>query len=211
MSVIVGIDCTHANIAALPPGQQYAGYSTGTPDIRWTAEDWAAHPGALRIDQDAAASDGTADYLDVERGAATNGEAAGWYRRARSSYLAGTRPGQRWPAIYTSANNVTPLANALIAGGVTSGPKLVIARWDLLATLADFLAIAGAGGPFPVVGYQVQSFPAYDLDLFSVMWLTVVSRPQAPPPPTVGQQLRAGLAEVIQDLAELGQLARKVG
>lgn len=209
MSEVIAFDATHANIGQLPPGQQYAGYSTGSLDVRWTAEDWAAHPGALRIDQDAAASDGTADYLDVERGAATNLEAAGWYRRALVSYRAATRPGQRWPGIYTSLSNVTPLVNALIAGGVTSGPKLIIARWDLLATLEDVLAIIGGGGPFPVVGYQITNAPFWDVDLFSVSWLN--ARSVLPPPvPSLGNQLRAGLAEIAQDVTELVTLARRL-
>ena len=209
MSLVVGFDATHQNIAQLPPGQQYAGYSTGSSDIRWTAEDWAAHPGALRIDQDAAAAAGTADYLDVERGAATNAEAPGWYRRALMSYRAATRPGQRWPGIYTSLSNVTPLVNALIASGVTSGPKLVIARWDLAATLEDVLAIIGGSGPFPIVGYQITNTPGFDLDLFSAAWLN--ARSALPPPvPSLGAQIRAGLTEAAQDVAELVALARRL-
>lgn len=210
MTEVVGIDCTHVNIPQLPPGLQYAGYSTGSQDVRWTAADWAAHPGALRIDQDAGASDGTADYLDVERGAATNAEGPAWYRRAVISYRAGLRPGQRWPGFYTSLDNLTPLVNALIAGGVTSGPRLIVARWDLTKTLDDVLAIARAGGPFPVVGWQVQSFQAFDMDLFSAAWLGAVSRVPAPPPPSLKAQMEAALGEVSQDVAELAALARRL-
>lgn len=209
MTEVVGIDATHANIGQLPPGLQYAGYSTGSPDVRWTPEDWAAHPGALRIDQNAAASDGTADYLDVERGAATNGEAAVWYRRALVSYRAATRPGQRWPGIYTSLSNVTPLVNALIAGGVTSGPKLIIARWDLDATVEDILRIATASGPFPIVGYQIMDAGAYDVDLFSAAWLANMSRLPAPVP-SLGAQVRAAVAELVQDGAELRALVQRL-
>ena len=211
MTEVVGIDATHANIGQLPPGLQYAGYSTGSPDIRWTPEDWAAHPGALRIDQDASASDGTADYLDVERGAATNAEASSWYRRALMSYRAATRPGQRAPGFYTSQSNVTPLVNALIAGGVTSGPKLIIARWDLLATVEDILRITEAAGPFPVVGMQITNASPlpFDVDLFSAAWLAAVSRLPRPVPP-LGEQIRNGLAEISGDLAELDQLVRRL-
>jgi hypothetical protein len=208
MTEVIGFDVTHANIGSLPPGQQYAGYSTGSPDIRWTPADWAAHPGALRIDQDAAASDGTADYLDIERGAATDGEAAGWYRRALLNYRAGTRPGQRWPGIYVSQGNVTPLVNALIAGGVTSGPKLIIAHWNL-PELEPILELARASGPFPLVGFQVLSTAQYDLDLFSAAWLGAVSRPPAVVPP-LKAQIQAGLGEAAQDLAELAALVRRL-
>ena len=206
MTEVVGIDATHANIGQLPPGLQYAGYSTGSLDIRWTAEDKAAHPGALMIVQDPGLSDATADYADVERFAGTNADAPGWYRRAVIAYRAGIRPGQRWPGFYTSFSNMTPLVNSLIAGGVRSGPRLIIARWDLLATLDDIVAIARAGGPFPIVGWQVQSFAAFDLDLFSAAWLGAVSRAPAPAPPPLKVQLEASAAEAAQDVAELRAL-----
>src|SRR5215472_13198670 len=129
MAITIVHDAIHANVPHLPPGQA-AGYTTGTPDIVWTAHDWATHPGAVRICQDTRASDTTADVLDIENGAATNGEAARWWKAARQSYTAGTRPGQRMPAVYTSAGNVSALANALTSNGVTSGPRLWVAKWD---------------------------------------------------------------------------------
>lgn len=210
MTEVIGIDATHANIGQLPPGLQYAGYSTGSHDVRWTPEDWAAHPGAVRYVQDFGLTDSTADVADVERGAGTNEQCAGWYRRAAIAWRAGIRPGQRFPAFYTSQSNVTPLINALIAAGVTSGPKLIVARWDLGSTLDDVLAIARAGGPFPVVGWQVQSFPAFDLDLFSAAWLGAVSRAPAPPPPPLKQSIETGLAEAAQDLADVAALVRRL-
>lgn len=176
MAVIVGHDAIHANISHLPPGQA-AGYTTGSADIRWTSADWHNHPGAVRICQDAAASDHTADVLDVERGAATNGGAAGWFKAAEKSYLAADRPGQRSPAIYTSASNVTPLVNALLAGGVRTGAALWVANWDL--TSAQAVAdVENAAGPFPVAGVQFASGRFYDSDVFSGTWLARVSRPK---------------------------------
>ena len=68
-SAVVGYDLIGANIGHAPAGAQLAGYSTGSGGIPWTAAQWAAHPGTVRIDQDAAASDPTADVLDVEGGA----------------------------------------------------------------------------------------------------------------------------------------------
>jgi hypothetical protein len=173
MPITVAHDATHANIAHLPAGQ-VCGYTTGTADIRWTAHDWTAHPHAVRIDQDAAASDLTADVLDVERGAAANSEAAHWYTMALRSYTAGTRPGQRHPAIYTSASNVTPLVNALIAGGVKSGPGLWVANWNLSDPQAA-AAVAAASGPYPVIGVQFSSGPFYDTSVFSTTWLSTGS------------------------------------
>lgn len=175
MSVIVGHDAIHANIGHLPPGQE-AGYTTGTPNIRWTDADWAAHPGAVRICQDATDSDATADVLDVERYAATNAEAPVWARRARREFDSAARPGQREPAIYTSASNVTPLVNALIAGGVTSGVGLWVANWDLSQAQA-YAEVVNAAGPFPIIGVQWANGTYYDTNVFSSAWLGKVSEP----------------------------------
>jgi hypothetical protein len=78
-------DATHANIGQLPKGIQVAGYTTGTADIQWTAQDWAAHPDAARIDQDPAASGPTADILDIEAGAANPASAPDWVKRQLTS------------------------------------------------------------------------------------------------------------------------------
>src|SRR5215468_448871 len=109
-------DATHANIGKLPRGQA-AGYTTGSADIRWTAADWAAHPGAVRIDQDWQAADPSADVLDVETGAATPAEVPGWFAQAKGDFAKAVRPGQRWPAIYVNQSNITAVANALTKGG----------------------------------------------------------------------------------------------
>src|SRR5689334_21874261 len=98
-------DATHQFIGHLPGGQA-AGYTTGTADIRWTNADWDAHPGAVRIDQDFAASDPSADVLDVENGAATFTDCPVWAQRAKADFANAVRPGQREPAIYFSASNV---------------------------------------------------------------------------------------------------------
>jgi hypothetical protein len=172
MSVAVVHDAIHANIGHLPPGVA-AGYTTGSADIRWTAADWAAHPGAVRICQDTG-SDVTADCLDVERGAATNGEAAPWFKAAEKAYLAADRPGQRSPAIYTSASNVTPLVNALTAGGVTHGAALWVANWNLSQAQA-YADVVNAAGPFPIIGVQWSSGAFYDTNVFSGTWLARVS------------------------------------
>jgi hypothetical protein len=182
-SLTIVHDATHANIAHLPPGPS-AGYTTGTPDIRWTTTDWQHHPAALRIDQDTSASDTTADVLDVERGAATPADCPGWYKRAEASYKAATRPGQRHPAIYTSAANVTAVVNALITGGlitvgVRSGPGLWVANWNLTDAQAAGEVVAAAG-PFPIIGVQFHSGAFYDTSVFAAAWRSAVS---AVPPP----------------------------
>src|SRR6516162_2517112 len=142
----VGYDVIGANLQHAPAGAQLAGYSTGSGPVPWSAAQFTAHPGTVRIDQDPAASDPTADVLDVERGAATTGDCPGWAKRAMADYGAATRPGQRWPAVYASASEVTPVVNALIAGGVTTGVGLWVANWDLTKAQA-FADVLNAAGP----------------------------------------------------------------
>jgi hypothetical protein len=186
MTIVDCYDATHDNISHLPRGQA-AGYSTGTGGVPWTAHDWAAHPGAVRIDQDPAASDPTADILDVENGAATLADCAPWAQRALADFRSAARRGQRSPAIYMSQSNVTPVVNSLIAGGVMSGIGLWIANWDL--TRAGAAAeVNAASGPFPIVGIQYNNAGLYDESVFSSAWLQNVSRQPAqtqfkvPPP-----------------------------
>lgn len=191
MSITTGYDCIRTNIGSLPKGAaMVAGYSTGDGDVPWGAADWAAHPHALRICQDHALSDHTADYGDIEQFAGVNSAAPGFYTAALAAYKAGTRPGQRWPGFYTSASNVTPLANTLVAAGIHSGPRLIIANWNLSdaqarADLAAAMALLAAGGPdpFPIVGYQFADPGPYDIDVWSTAWLDAVSQAPHPPPP----------------------------
>jgi Putative peptidoglycan binding domain len=183
----VGYDAIRTSIPSLPRGAQvYAGYSTGSGVVPWSEQDFADHATALgpclRIDQDPAASDPTADILDVERGAATFSDCAWWAKRALADFKAGRRPGQRSPAIYMSASNVTTVVNALISGGVTSGVGLVVANWSIGEPQAVHDVLAAAG-PFPVVGVQWADDGAFDADVFSREWLARQSGKPAPHPP----------------------------
>jgi Putative peptidoglycan binding domain len=180
MATVTGADATHQNINALPPGQA-AGYTSGSSDIAWTAADWARHPGAVRIDQDAAASDSTADVLDVESGAATPAECPVWAAKALFSFKSDKRPGQRSPAIYTSQSNVTNVVNALVSGGITSGIGLCVAHWGLSESVAATM-VEAATGPFPIVGVQYENAGLFDRDVWSKHWLDNVSGHQPPAP-----------------------------
>lgn len=200
--VVIGYDCIHVNIGSAPKGAQLAGYTTGTPDIRWTASDWASHPGAVRIDQDFA-SDPSADVLDVERGAARNSDCPGWAVKAMLDFEGAVRPGQRRPAIYTSASNVTPVVNALIAGRVTSGVGLWVAKWDFSQPNA-IAEVQNAAGPFPIVAAQYGDGTWGDFDVYSAAWLADVSGgapvgPIAPNPVSGLDVTRRGFTSV--DLA----------
>ena len=208
VNTVTVCDAIHANIGHLPKGQA-AGYSTGSGDVPWTAADWKAHAGAVRIDQDPAASDPTADILDVESGAATIADVAPWAEAAAAAYATGKRPGQRHPAIYMSLSNVTPVANALVAAGITSGPGLWVANWNLTAAEATALVVSG-GGPFPIIGVQYRNAGTYDVSVFSASWLSDVSGdpPAHPAPepaqPFHGQYVTAGQFSLAQLAAKLG-------
>lgn len=181
MTPVLVFDATHDNIGSLPPGVQVAGYTTGTgTHIRWTAADFARHPGAVRIDQDPLASDPTADVLDIEAGAATPASAPGWVSRALASLTSNARPGQRPPAVYMSQSRVTEVVNALTAGGIGSGVGLWIAHFGLTQAQATQMVL-DAGGPFPVIGVQFRNTQAFDVSVFSSDWLAAGGQQ----PPTV--------------------------
>ncbi len=217
-------DSTHANIGHLPAGHA-AGYVTGSPDIRWTAQDWLDHPGAVRIAQspllslDEAAD---ADVLDVEDRAATLAECAPWAKAAISSFALGARPGQRRPAVYASAWNITPVVNALIAGGVRDGVSLWVADWNLTGAQAAARVLAAAG-PFPVAAAQWKSLQFYDMSVFAQAWLDTVSSAPGPHPFPPGRhemdgtgtlnglarRQRCDVADILQATAD-GLAAEKV-
>lgn len=169
IKIVTGYDAMHINVGTLPRGQ-VAGYTTGSPDVKWTESDWASHPGAVRICQDAGATDRTADVLDVETGAATAPECPGWATEARDNFEKDVRVGQRKPLIYTFAANVTTVVNALIAGGVDEGVGLWVAHWDITRAEA-VAAVVDASGPFPIEGFQYLSGSTYDTDIFDKDWL----------------------------------------
>lgn len=176
-------DAPGFNFSALEKGTQVCGYTTGFNGVQWTPAMWAAFPGAVRICQDAGASDRTADVLDVEQGAATIAECAAWKKAAQANYLSGARPGQREPAIYCSQSQVTPIVNALVAGGVQHCP-LWVAHFGIGVTAAQAM-LEASSGPYPVIGVQFANGPLFDSDLFLTSWLQNVSGKkavmQAPP------------------------------
>jgi hypothetical protein len=190
IQVVTVFDAIHDNIGHMPPGRA-AGYSTGAGShIRWTPADWASHPGAVRIDQDAIASDPTADVLDVEAGAATTASAPGWVMRAAACYSGARRPGQRRPAIYMSRSRVTEVVNALTRAGITSGAGLWVADWGMTQAQA-ITEVQAAAGPFPVIAVQHANLGTFDESVFSLPWLQDVSAAPAagmritvPPPGT---------------------------
>lgn len=190
-------DATGKNVAHLPAGAHVAGYVTGSGEVPWTASQFAAHPGAVRIAQSPTLvvdESPSPDVLDFENSAATLADIAPWVLFEQAAFKAVRRPGQRWPAVYCSRSNVHQVVNALVAGGVTSCP-LAIADFnnDKAQAVSE---VSGTSGPFPVIWRQYSNQGGggtYDLGIVSVPWLANVSKaasitPQVPP----GQWLNPG-------------------
>lgn len=186
MTVSVVIDATHLNINAIPKGTLAALYTTGSLDIRATANDFLNHPNAVRICQDHG-SDITADILDMETGAANPQDVITWLGNARRSFNNNMRPGQRWPGVYLSLSRLTEQANALVAAHDSNVP-LWIAEWGLAQATA-LANINAANGPFPTVAFQIRNLGTSDFSLFSDEWLNRRSgmvtpvKPNVPPGP----------------------------
>jgi hypothetical protein len=203
IATVTVCDAIRTNVSHLPKGLA-AGYSTGAGTVPWGAAEWKAHPGAVRICQDPGATDETADVLDVESGAATIGVTANWARHATLAWAHGKRPGQRRPAVYMSLSMVTPVVNALIAGGIHEGVGLWVANWNLTVAEAAAL-VAHAGGPFPVVGVQYRNAGTYDVSVFARPWLDQVSAdPAKQPAGWHGEYVTAGQFGLAQLAAKLG-------
>lgn len=182
IQTVQGYDATHANIGHLPKGQA-AGYITGSSGVQWSDADWSAHPGAVRIDQSPVitAADVRCDMVDQENGAVTLAELAEVVRDAQQAYKTGLRPGQRWPGVYCSRASLTPVCNALAAGGVLSCP-LGVADFNNNVQMAR-AEVEQAAGPYPIVWRQYANDGTYDSGVFSVPWLAAVSAARPPAPP----------------------------
>lgn len=183
IEIIIGYDATSENEHVLPNDVLVAGYDTqvgnGPPYIKWTDAQWAAHRQpypALHIDQDPAAGDYTFDYMDVETGAFTDADIVNAIDEARYSYHQIKRPGQRWPGVYCSANNVPSAVSVLQRASLTDVP-FIVADYSISQAEAT-RRVATAIGPYPAVGYQFsdQAFNGLgDANVFSLPWVTTVA------------------------------------
>jgi hypothetical protein len=206
MSITIAArDATGQNAANIPIGVQAECYVTGQ-GVAWTSEQIAEHDKpypAVWIVQDPDLSVSTADVADIEFEAGLISQVAGWAARAKVDYYKATRPGQRKPACYCDQENVTPIVNALIAGGITSGVGLLVANWNDTATEA-IAAVSAGSGPFPIIGVQFRggtSTEPWDLDILSVDWLTTVSTPA--PPPHVGPWRHLTADQSLDEIAKI--------
>jgi len=175
-----GWDTTAANLGTAPAGQG-ATYTTGGDGIAASAAQLAAHPGIVRICQDAGATDDTADELDVERGAATPADAPDWVLRARSARADGTRPGQREPSVYVGGDNLAALLNALVAGEVGGTVWIHIAHWGVTQDEAAH-QVGSSTGDRPLSGFQYAHETTLDRDVWSKVWLDTATAAKEPAP-----------------------------
>lgn len=183
---VMVLDVTEAHIKQVPAGILLGLYTTGSPDIRASAMDFARHPDSIRICQDHG-SDKTADILDMESGAATPQDCVSWIPEARASFNNGSRKGQRWPGIYASLSRITEVANAFTAARITNVP-LWVAEWGLDKASALHNIIA-ENGPFPTIAFQIKNQGIDDLNFFSDQWL---NRRSGMGTPTVKAQIPPG-------------------
>lgn len=187
MDLTTVYDCTGANLGKfpVPPGVLLALYLTGSDGVPASPAQRAAHPNAVLIDQSPVNTPAStlADLIDVEPRAGTVQDVPGWVKSARINFRDGIRPGQRWPAVYVEESELTPVANALVAAGITSGVNLFLTKPMPLTTATHLLNTTG--GPFPFVGIQYEFHDLYDISVVSTAWLNDVSgKPPVTPPVT---------------------------
>lgn len=158
-------DAIHANIASIPDkvNDLVAGYDTGTPDIKWTTEDWSKFPGTkVHVDQGFGGAVHTATVQDIEPGAYAVGDIAGWVANSVAA-----RP--------TSYVNQSELDAALKAG------KQDI--WLAAPGMSDTEALALMADNPRIVAVQNQWFKTFDRSIVGdAHW--PAKAPVTPPPVT---------------------------
>jgi hypothetical protein len=188
MNVTYAYDITSINYEERPSFGHICLYATGTPDVEATHTMLSSNPQAIRIGQSPDESeDDTVDIIDFERGAVQLSQLAATVRNCLGSWDGAARPGQRKPLVYASLNNIPAVAEALDAGSLRgSGVGLHVAGWSY--TQAQAIAQLGREiNGYPVRGWQYQSLPDYDLDVFDTGWVNMVSgtaqeiKPEIPP------------------------------
>jgi hypothetical protein len=152
VATAIMIDTIHDDVGNIPVSTpKVAGYVTGTPDIQWTAADWARFPrsGKVQINQDGSTDvreASVADVADCEPGAFTQQQVLEWVKLRKHSHLA--------CAVYVSASEQSSLTSALREAGYT-GVDLWIANWSL--SEAEATELLTTSGDYPVVAVQWAS------------------------------------------------------
>jgi hypothetical protein len=196
--VVTMYDTVHAAAMHIPAGAaKIGGYVTGTPDIQWTAADWARlpHAGHVRIDQSAAGlayASVKADVYDVETGAGTPTQFA-----ALASKRQGLNEGN---SVYASRLNLAAAAAALDRIDRPAGwwhgmpawladPNLNLSEATaLVGTVLEGFTLAAVQWAWPTTNPNTEveggTLKTLNLDLSVALdsWFPATSAP--PPPPT---------------------------
>lgn len=202
------IDTTHANVSHIPAAtKKIAGYDTGSPDIDWTADDWARFPdaGHVVIDQSAGLAQyaiGKANVADVETGAGTIPEFVkgtqdrisrgqdGWIYGAQATvvYTAGqlTRAGVdlRRVGAWIADWNLSEAEASALLGTSIGGIRVVAVQWA-----------SPTSNPATVVpgGSQTLREANVDLSVAEAGWFP----PERPPAAVVTvQDAKAAITEI---------------
>ena len=175
-SYVTMYDATHANVAHIPAdAQKVAGYITGTPDVQWTAEDWARfpHAGHVQIDQGYGNATSQNDVhvlkvIDSEPGAFSAAAAA-------QVVLARVRAGIKYTTIYCDRNDAPKMVPALRAAD-PAHPRWYIGHvhlWLAAPGLTDQEARAIVGTEYHGLlcrAVQNQNAGAYDVSVTAADW-----------------------------------------
>lgn len=117
--------------------RKVAGYVTGSPDIKWTEQDFALFPGGefsiVTIDQDAG-GDVAAAVADCEKGAKTIAQAVADAKRALEA-------GHEF-AIYVQSSNLSAVEDEVARAGLEPG-ELVAYQWASPSSNPDTPLAAG--------------------------------------------------------------------
>lgn len=195
----VGMDTVRTAAHNIPHNAECVlGYDTGSGIVPWSQAEWDLFSGIkLHITQIDGVNNVDSDIIDIEPQAATIQQAVEWCKERIAAH--------KVPTCYLSGSNVTPLVNALIAAGITSGVYLGVAHPGM--SLAEAQAILDqSGGPFPIVyvqyawpdmglggnlmvpGTQMTLHQAnVDLNLIRNDWLELV-RPSNKPVPVIMEE-----------------------
>lgn len=196
------VDATHTNAGKLPTGIPVViGYSSGTPDIKWTAGDFARFTGKKIANfqgYGAAPALGLMQELDVEAGALTPTGAANLVAQRVVA-------GYQWTTIYGSDSTLAAVSAAVRALGTKIWVGHVLCRlsdWDLneeqaaalVGTQIHGMTCAGVqwasdtSNPHTVIPGTTLTLSEAPCDLSVVLtnWADLVAQyqppaPQAPP------------------------------
>lgn len=144
-------DTIHLTVHNIPTSfKKVAGYDTGSPDILWTAVDWARFPnsGRVHVNQDPSTGPYRGNVLDVEEGAWSIPQAV---EACKARHAAG-----RFCNIYIQESNLHEFILECKQEGVKD-VRMWVADWNLSKHEAEQIIFHNNVGDFPIVAIQWAS------------------------------------------------------